>query len=266
MALTASYGPDDQVVDLTLPDLGIGLSFENMAHGDARLRCRFCPADLRAAVTARGNRYFAHPAATRCPFADDSAEYLDLAAALTRSSRAGGWHTEPEHRAENRVADVLSTAADGCRIAWMIQRDRQTPEQAADRSGSYRREGVECVWIAVGDEDAAWHRPHGALVTTPVHPGTGRRGWTVISGCRKHHVTTVDGAERGSWADVGQPLELDAIAREILRGRLVPYPQHRYGGLPWWWVRVDERAHAHRRGTGVEDVRAERVRSARTRR
>ncbi len=34
------------------------------------------------------------------------------------------------------------------------------------------------------------------------------------------------------------------------------------GARPWWWVRTDERARAHRIGTDVEAVHAERTRSA----
>ncbi|HET6288803.1 MAG TPA: hypothetical protein VFG15_18900 [Amycolatopsis sp.] len=263
MGLTAAYGPDGQIADLTLPDLGIGGSFEAASRGDlgTGLHCRVCPSPVRASVTARGHRHFAHPPGSGCPLAADSTEYLELAAALARHSRACGWRTELEHSGPDWFADVLSTAADGRRIAWMIQLDRQTPEQAAHRARRYRGDDVECVWIAVGDDDADWHRPHGALVVTPVHPGTGSRGWTVTAGCRKHRVTTEEGVERGTWSDVDRPIELDAIARSILRGQLVPYPQQRYGGLPWWWVRADERAHAHRIGTDVQDVRAEPTRS-----
>ncbi|SFW11939.1 competence protein CoiA [Amycolatopsis australiensis] len=247
MALTAWYGPGQQVADLTLPDLGVGCSFADLYRMRPRpdLRCRYCGYRMHLKISPRGLRFFAHDANADCVGTGESAEHQELKILCARWSRECGWRAEPEQAGPDWRADVLATAADGRRIAWEIQVSPQHADDAAQRSARYRRDGITCVWIALGAPGTDWFRPRGALVTSLTCSAAGARTWMVTEGCRKHHLERGAFTEHGHWSDV-PPLPLDTIARSILRGQLVQSAAAE--GQPWWWVRADERADALRLG------------------
>lgn len=217
----------------------------------APLRCRECGHGMHAKVSPLRHRFFAHDADAGCIGAGESIEHQELKRCCARWSREGGWQAVPEHAGPDWRADVLATAPDGRRIAWEIQVSPQHTDLALERTAKYHRDGIECVWLATGLQATDWFRPVGALVVRPRHPITGEPAWTVVEGCRKHHVLRGAFDSHSRWSDVEQPVGLEPVVRAILRGQLVPDPPRFFTGRgrPWWWVRTDERMVANELAT-----------------
>ncbi|MFB6984647.1 competence protein CoiA family protein [Streptomyces sp. NPDC056297] len=151
MGLTAIH-PEQGRLDATVKDLGCGWAWEavHRVRPPADLRCPECTHGLRAKVSPRGLRFFAHlPGAQACALAEESMAHHLLKLELATAARAAGWTAALEVSGPGRTwrADVLASAGDR-RIALEAQLAPITPDHIRDRTQRMAADGVFSVWFS----------------------------------------------------------------------------------------------------------------------
>jgi peptidoglycan/LPS O-acetylase OafA/YrhL len=115
------------VLDVTRPDLGVGLSWQanHLVQPRAPLSCRACGGLLRVEVSPLGQRFLTHDAARRdCSFTGES-----IAHRMLKSAR-------------NWRADLLASSPYGKRrVAWKAQLAGQHDDDTAARTARYTLRG-----------------------------------------------------------------------------------------------------------------------------
>ncbi|RKR88437.1 competence protein CoiA-like protein [Micromonospora pisi] len=211
----AAIHPEVGRIDATLPDLGRGLSWDQVHKTRPRvaLRCPDCGYGVHAKVSARKLRYFAHDPGrpADCAWLNESLEHHLLKLELATAIRAADWHAELEVRAPDGTwrADVLASSHDGTqRIAWEAQLSPITNEEIQERTERYRAEGIGVCWVSPGGK-ALWL---GAVPSVRVQEPREDRPWTVVDGPASFSF------EHGTWIAVDD-LELTAFIRWVLHGQ-----------------------------------------------
>lgn len=179
MGLTALL-PERGRLDATVDDLGCGWIWEavHRVRPPAELRCPECGHGLRAKVSPRGLRFFAHlPGALACALAEESMAHHLLKLELATAARAAGWTANLEVSGPDRAwrADVLASAGDR-RIALEAQLAPITPEHIRDRTQRMAADGVPSVWFS--DRP----RPPWLGIVPSVRLASGDNGLAVVEG------------------------------------------------------------------------------------
>ncbi|MFB6725549.1 competence protein CoiA [Kribbella sp. NPDC056345] len=153
MAFSAMHA-DAGRVDATLPDLGCGLTWDQVHKVRPRvvLRCPECGHGVHARVSSRGMRHFAHDPGRPpdCAWLNESLEHHQLKLALANAARSAGWQAELEVTGPNASwrADVLATSPDQARsIAWEAQLSPISEDDIRYRTARYEADGIEVCWV-----------------------------------------------------------------------------------------------------------------------
>ncbi|MEU0094825.1 competence protein CoiA family protein [Kribbella sp. NPDC006257] len=160
MAFSAIHA-DAGRVDATLPDLGCGLTWDQVHKVRPRvaLRCPECDHGVHARVSSLGMRHFAHDPGRppHCAWLNESLEHHQLKLALANAARSAGWLAELEVTGPdaNWRADVLATSPDQTRlIAWEAQLSPITDDDIRYRTARYEADGIEVCWVT--PNSATW--------------------------------------------------------------------------------------------------------------
>jgi hypothetical protein len=114
-----------------------------------RLALPCCPG---VAVQMRGGagtariQHFSHTPLPTCQFRGETTAHLRAKAAIAQGAATAGWAVDIEHAADGWRADVLAERA-GQRVAFEVQRSRQTLGELAARQARYRVAGVRGCWF-----------------------------------------------------------------------------------------------------------------------
>ena len=170
---------------------------------------------MSAKVSKLGAGFFAHYRRPEsCAAAGESAIHLELKALVAAKARALGYPVEVEAVGDGWRADVLTTSANGQRIAWEVQRSPIAPEDVAARMRRHRDSGVTTLWLA--KRDWPWCADVGALVVPNKSPAD--LPWTVESGtCGWEPVVDLAGCG-AEW--IPEQRELEAVVSDVLQGGL----------------------------------------------
>lgn len=213
----AAIHPEVGRIDATLPDLGRGLTWDQVHKTRPRvpLRCPECGHGVHAKVSARKLRYFAHDPGrpANCAWLNESLEHHLLKLELATAIRAADWHAELEVRAPDGTwrADVLASSHDGTqRVAWEAQLSPITDNDIQERTERYWAEGLGVCWVSPGGK-APWI---GNVPSIAVQEPRDHRPWTVVDGPAAFHF------EHGTWIAVDAP-ELTAFIRWVLHEQTI---------------------------------------------
>ncbi|WP_155256533.1 competence protein CoiA family protein [Salinispora pacifica] len=213
----AAIHPEAGRIDATLPDLGRGLTWDQVHKTRPRvaLRCPECGHGVHAKVSARKLRYFAHDPGrpTDCAWLNESLEHHLLKLELATAIRAADWHAELEVRAPDGTwrADVLASSHDGTqRVAWEAQLSPITNEDIQERTERYWAEGIGVCWVSPGGK-APWI---GSVPSIRVQEPHDDQPWTVVDGPAAFHF------EHGTWIVIDAP-QLTAFIGWVLHEQTI---------------------------------------------
>lgn len=157
MPLTAVHA-GTVLLDATAPHLGAVLRWQEVhkVRPRAPLTCRECGATVAAKVSVRGQRFFAHDAATGCPSTGETPAHRMLKPELAAAIRSvPGWTAELEVPGTGWRADVLAVSPDGTRwVAWEAQLASATVAELQERTATMRAELDGVCWVT--DKDVPW--------------------------------------------------------------------------------------------------------------
>ncbi|MEU1812984.1 competence protein CoiA family protein [Micromonospora aurantiaca (nom. illeg.)] len=206
----AAIHPEAGRIDATLPDLGRGLTWDQVHKTRPRvaLRCPECGHGVHAKVSARKLRYFAHDPGrpADCTWLNESLEHHLLKLELATAIRAADWHAELEVRAPDGTwrADVLASSHDGAQLSPITDEDIQ------ERTERYWAEGIGVCWVSPGGK-APWM---GHVPSVRVREPRDHQPWTVVDGPAAFHY------EHGTWIAIDDP-ELTDFVRWVLREQTI---------------------------------------------
>lgn len=126
------------------------------------LRCRDCGWEVRARVSVRGLRHFAHKPAgpQNCPSARESPIHLALKALIVECCVNAGWEAQTEVSGENWRADVLAKdEATGRHFIFEIQLSSQGNSRTDERTRFRTASGADVVWITTRRPSWAFRQP-----------------------------------------------------------------------------------------------------------
>ncbi|MFH8684256.1 competence protein CoiA family protein [Streptomyces lydicus] len=235
--------PEHGRIDATAEDLGCNWSWSavHRVRPRAPLACPECDHGLRAKVSRRGLRFFAHdPGSPSCGLAGESMEHRLLKLELVLAARDAGWHAELEVPAISGRwrADVLATAPDrSWRMAWEAQLSPITTDAIRQRTERFAADGVAVCWVATRRHP--WLGEVPSVRTRPPSDEPGSQ-WQVTEGLARFAVEACDdervcpGDGHGIWSEVQASLR-EFVAWSLSQ-RIVPYRLSRQAylaGHPW---------------------------------
>lgn len=166
-----------------------------------------------------GTQFFAHKSTGGCASAPESLEHLLAKELIARAAIAAGWNaiTEATDNADSPwIADVLcSRAGHTARVAFEVQRARQTPEETERRQAAYGTSGVRSLWLMrQQDLPISKHVPAFRLVYAPAPDPF--EVWLPS----ERYSTTAALRARKTDNDWGQRIELGRFVMGALSGAL----------------------------------------------
>ncbi|MFF4084543.1 competence protein CoiA family protein [Streptomyces sp. NPDC001777] len=227
MQFTAVHGEWGRV-DITLPDLGVGRSWEAIHRVPGiELTCPECGGQVFARVSKLGNRHLYHRVKPpSCSLANESLEHHLLKLELVTLARAVGFRAELEvgdpaglWRADVMVFDQSG----GWLMALEVQLSPITVEDIKYRTSRYARDGVRVCWF--GLQPRPWA---GSVPTLLVNLPEGREAvWKVTAGLARFEWNPAHPEVFAQWWPVDATLA-DAVAW-VLRGQVVPHSATHHG-------------------------------------
>ncbi|MBB4929113.1 competence protein CoiA family protein [Kitasatospora kifunensis] len=272
MQFTAVHGEWGRV-DVTLPDLGVGRSWEAIHRvRGIELTCPECGGQVFARVSQLGNRHIYHRVKPpSCSLANESLEHHLLKLELVTLARAVGFRAELEvgDPAGLWRADVMVFDQDG---GWLMALEVQlspiTVEDIKHRTSRYARDGVRVCWF--GLQPRPWA---GSVPTLLVDlPESRDAAWKVTAGLARFDWNPRRRNGPALWEPVDTTLA-DAVAW-VLRGQIVLHRATRHskrvnglmdgewaegwtgsGNHSWqaWWTAPAYTALAHQHVQHVEE-------------
>ncbi|MER5886986.1 competence protein CoiA family protein [Streptomyces sp. NPDC001941] len=162
MPFTALH-PEVGRIDSTQPDLGAGLTWEQVFRVSPRvaLRCPECGWAVHAKHSPHKVKYFCHDGGRpqNCSLANESREHHMLKLECCWAVRDAGWYAELEVAAPDGSwrADVMATSPDGSqRIAWEAQLSAITVEDIQARTDRYAAAGIGVCWVSPHGQAPVW--------------------------------------------------------------------------------------------------------------
>ncbi|MBP8532122.1 hypothetical protein GWI24_02605 [Streptomyces sp. MK37H] len=227
--MTAMH-PERGRIDATAEGLGCDWSWSAIHRVRPRvpLTCPECGRGLRAKVSRRGLRFFAHdPGSPTCSLTGETMEHRLLKLELVLAAREAGWHAELEVPAASGRwrADVLATSPDGPqRMAWEAQLSPITAYDITQRTERYAADGVAVCWVATHRRPWLGEVP-GVRARPPSDEPESQ--WQVTEGlarfavepCEDERVCPGDG--HGVWSEVRAPLR--EFVTWSLSHRVIPH-------------------------------------------